>query len=470
MEPLSGLDAAFLYLESPTNHMHVGVAAVFDGSTLAGGPAFPRVAALVEERLPLIPPFRRRLRRPLGGLLPPVWVNDPGFSLDDHLVALPPLAELGDDTVAAVAAEIMRRPLDRRRPLWAMYVAEGRDDGRVAMIIKVHHAAIDGVSGMELLANLADIGPEGRLAPSDSPSLPSHREVAATLRSEGEWLATHPLRSARAVATTVSRLRAGRPGPDACAEEPLGSPPWPPNASRTALTRPIGDHRTVTLTKLPMDDLAQVRKSLGGTINDVVLAMCAGALRLYLGWRGDGGDAPLVAFVPVSLRQPEHTGRTGNVVSAMLVPLATEVDDPRARYDLIVATTRAAKRREAQLRTGELLSEWLSLLGPVVGRGLGRLGSGAMRAAATGQGQLPVNVIISNIPGPPIAMYAAGLPMTAVFPMGPIVDGVPLNITVLSYHDALHVGLVACPRAVPGVDRFTQYLPEAIDELLAMCQ
>ena len=470
MEPLSGLDAAFLYLESPTNHMHVGMAAVLDGSTLPGGPAFPRVAALVEERLPLIPLFRRRLWRPLGGLLPPVWVNDPGFSLDDHLVALPALAELGNDTVAAVAAEIMCHPLDRRRPLWAMYVIEGRDDGRVAIIIKVHHAAIDGVSGVELLANLVDIGPEGRVAPSDSASVPSHREVTATLRSGGEWLATHPLRSAQAVATTVSRLRAGRRGPDACDEERLGSPPWPPSASRTALTRPIGGHRTVTLTKLPMDDIAQVRKSLGGTINDVVLAMCAGALRLYLEWRGDGGDAPLVAFLPMSLRTPEHTGRTGNVVSAMLVPLATEVDDPRARYDIIVAKTRAAKGREAQLRTGELVSEWVTLLGPVVGQGLGRLGSGAMRAMASGKRQLPVNVIISNIPGPPIRMYAAGLPMTAVFPMGPILDGVPLNITVLSYHDALHVGVVACPGAVPGVDRLPLYLREAIDELLAICQ
>jgi diacylglycerol O-acyltransferase / wax synthase len=471
MEPLSGLDAAFLYLESPTSHMNVGFVAVLDGSTLAGAPAFPRVAELVEARLPLIPAFRRRLLWPRGGVLPPVWVPDRGFCLHDHLFALPPLAELADDTVAALAADVMRHPLDRRRPLWEMHVVEGREDGRVAIITKVHHAAIDGISGAELLASLVDISPEGRqVAPSHPRRGTPHGEVTAALRSGGEWLATHPLRSAQAVAATVSRLRAARPDPDALEQAPDGSPPMLPSASRTALTRPIGHRRTVTLTTLPMDDIAQVRKSLGGTVNDVVLATCAGALRSYLAGRGGGADAALAALVPVSLRSAEHAGKAGNVVSAMLVPLVTEVDDPRTRYDRIVANARAAKRREAQLRAGELVSEWVKLLGPAVGNPLGYLGSRTTRALAIAKRQLPINVIISNIPGPPLQMYAAGLPMTGVFPMGPIIDGVPLNITVLSYHDTLHVGLVACPRAVPHVDRFTGYFHQAMDELLGICQ
>jgi diacylglycerol O-acyltransferase len=218
-----------------------------------------------------------------------------------------------------------------------------------------------------------------------------------------------------------------------------------------------------------MSDVELVRKSLGGTVNDVVLAVCAGALRAYLVGRGDDPNAALVASVPMSQRRPEQAGKTGNAVSALLVPLATELDDPRQRYDRIVAHTRTAKEREAQLRSGELLSEWVTLLGPVLSDGLGWLGSRVGRVLAAGQRQLAANVIISNIPGPPLRVYAAGLPLTAAFPLGPIHDGVPLNITVLSYGDSLHVGLLACPGAVPDIDRLARYFPDALNDLCAQC-
>ncbi len=217
-----------------------------------------------------------------------------------------------------------------------------------------------------------------------------------------------------------------------------------------------------------MDDVAQVRKVGGGTVNDVVLTVCGAALKAYLARHGYVPTRALVAAMPVSLRTEAHAGRSGNAVSLTMVSLATHIDDPCARHAEIIRNTRLAKERERQLRSGELLSDWVSLIRPVLGMTLGRVVSDAVRTFVGGN-RAPCSVAISNITGPPSRMYMAAMVISAVYPLGPIVDGVPLNITVLSYIDTLHVGFVACPRTIPDLDTFAELLREALDELVLAC-
>jgi diacylglycerol O-acyltransferase / wax synthase len=470
MEPLNGLDAAFLHFESPRTHLHVGMAAIFDAASVRPSPAVDRVRALVASRLHLVPPFRRKLAPAMGGWRPLRWVDDDDFDLDDHVFAVPALAALTPETVAAVAAEVMRHPLDRTKPLWELYVLEGHDDARVAIVAKVHHAAIDGVSGLSLLANLVDFAPDQPAPEAPAVEAPvAGARSAPTMPLVWSWFAAiaedfaHDMER---ISAAAARTQAGRavgvdpPQPAASTGRQLAAAP------RTSLTRPISDRRAVAFCTLPMDDLGRVKKSLGGTLNDVVLAVSGGALLDFLRDRGDEFDSPLVAAVPVSLRVGGDDEPSGNLVSAMFVSLATDEPDVEARYRTIVANTVAAKRRELRTRPSALASDVLSLVRPVYARPLGRL---VARATASGRLPSPCNVVVSNIPGPPLTMYASGMAMSSVYPLGPITDGVPLNVTVLSYRDELHVGLLACPRAVPDLQDLPGRLHTALDALVARC-
>jgi diacylglycerol O-acyltransferase len=468
MEPLNGLDAAFLHFESPRTHLHVGMAAIFDAASVPPSLAVDRVRALVASRLHLIPPFRRKLAPTMGGWRPSRWVDDDDFDLDDHVFAVPALAALTPETVAAVAAEVMRHPLDRTKPLWELYVLEGHDDARVAIVAKVHHAAIDGVSGLSLLANLVDFAPDQPAPEAPAVEAPvAGARSAPTMPPVWSWFAA----IAEDFAHDMERLSiaAARTQPRRAAEV---DPPQPAStwrqlaAPRTSLTRPISDRRAVAFCTLPMDDLGRVKKSLGGTLNDVVLAVSGGALLDFLRNRGDEFDSPLVAAVPVSLRVGGDDEPSGNLVSAMFVSLATDEPDLEERYRTIVANTVAAKRRELRTRPGALASDVLSLVRPVYARPLGRL---IARATASGRLPSPCNVVVSNIPGPPFTVYASGMAMSSVYPLGPITDGMPLNVTVLSYRDELHVGLLACPRALPDLQDLPGRLHAALDALLARC-
>ena len=408
MELLNGLDTAFLYLESDTVHYHVGLAAVFEERPQDGPSAYDSVYRLLETRIHLIPPFRRRLALPLGGLLPAAWVDDPNFTLADHVLRVPPFAELSNDTIETFAGEVMGRPLDRGKPLWEIHVLEGRDDRRMAMIAKVHHAAIDGISGIDLLANLVDMvrdAPEVVPPPAeDTAEATGPPEIVAAIQAGVGVVTGDAYRATTAIRDVAQRWWTQW---SRLATDLLEDPPAPllQSTPRTSLTKPVSDRRAISLASLPMDDLKCVQKSLGGTVNDVVLAVAGGALRTYLAAHDETPDAPLVAAVPVSLRSNDHLPTGGNQVSMMFVPLATDVDDARERYEAITAASRAAKRKESDLRPGEITSTMLSLVRPIAGNGLGRVAS---RFMATGRPTVPCNVIISNIPGPPFTMYAGG--------------------------------------------------------------
>lgn len=460
MQRLSGLDAGFLYLESRSAHMHVGTVCVLDPAGVPGGWSFGRIRDLVENRLPLLPPFRRRLVEVPFQLHHPLWVEDPDFDLDYHLrrACLP--SPGGARELADLAAEIMGRPLDRSRPLWEMYVVEGLEGGRVACVAKTHHAAIDGVSGAELTANLLDLGPEPRVVPPPDPPwrpdrIPSDLELVSSALSA---LAVQPLSLVQAVQRTVGvsldLVRRNR-------EPDVRPPPAPFSAPRTCLNAAITPHRRLAFTQVCLDDVKAVRRALGGTVNDVVLAVCAGALRRYLLEEGSLPEEPLVAMVPISVRGEGQQATMGNRVSAMLVSLATDVEDPVARLRAVSEAARRAKDQD-QAIGAEALRDWAELAAPAVAARAARLVS---RTKVFDRVRPLFNVVISNVPGPGFPLYCAGARVEALYPMGPVADGVGLNMTVMSYQGSMYFGLVACRETVPRLERIAGHLDDALEEL-----
>ncbi|HEV7886082.1 MAG TPA: wax ester/triacylglycerol synthase family O-acyltransferase [Acidimicrobiales bacterium] len=461
MQRLTGLDATFLYLETPNIHMHVASTCVFDPSTVPGGYSFERMRALVEERLPLLPPFRRRLVEVPFQIHHPLWIEDPDFDLDYHVrrAALP--APGGDQELAEFAAEVHGRPLDRRRPLWEMYVVEGLENGMIATVTKTHHAAIDGVSGAELTVNLLDLQAEPAPVPEEKrKEWKADREptdvelVLYAARS----LARQPLLALKSARRTLEmawglRQRNRRPG--------VNPPPAPFSAPRTSLNTSITPHRRFAYTSVALDEVKQVKNALGGTVNDVVLALCAGALKQYLADEGEAPDKPLVGMVPVSVRTEDQKGAMGNRVSSMLVSLATDIDDPVERLHAISAGTVHAKDQEKAIGA-EFLTDWTEFAAPAVAARAARLYS-SMRLADRHNPFF--NVTISNVPGPGFPLYSAGARMVAMYPMGPIADGGGLNITVMSYMGQMFFGLVACRETVPKVWNIAHYLNDALEEL-----
>jgi WS/DGAT/MGAT family acyltransferase len=457
---LTGLDASFLYLESPQAHMHVGSVIVLDPATAPGGWDFARMQAMVENRLQLMAPFRRRLVEVPFGLHRPLWIEDPDFDLDYHLRRAGLPSPGGQEQLLQFAAEFMGRPLDRSRPLWEMYVVDGLEDGLVAVVSKVHHAAIDGVSGAELTVNLLDLSPETRVLPAEDPPWQPDRRpsdvemVAYSVNS----LARQPLDAVKAVRRTTAmalNLRARNRQPEVTA------PPPPFAAPRTSLNGAITPHRRFAVAHVDLDEVKRIKNILGGTVNDVVMALCAGALRRHFDARGEVVEQDLVAMVPISVRTDGEAGTMGNRVSAMLVSLATTVDDPVERLQRIQDGTARAKDQEHAV-SASTLTNWTEFAAPAVAALAARL----LSSTRTIDRLRPIfNVVISNVPGPNIPLYSAGCQVRAIYPMGPINLGLGLNMTVMSYMGGVHFGLVACRETVPEVDALAGFVLDSLTEL-----
>lgn len=460
MQRLTGLDASFLYLETANNHMHVGSVGIFDPSTVPGGYSFEKAKALVEQRLPVLPPFRRRLVTIPFELHHPLWIEDPDFDLDYHVrrAGLPSPGSPAE--LAELAADFMSRPLDRNHPLWELVVVEGLEHGHVAVLSKVHHAAIDGVSGAELVVNLLDLTPEPRqIEAPEEPWRPDRvptdvEKLAYALAS----LARQPVRAAKAVRRTTLaalNLRQRNRRPD------VNPPPAPFSAPRTPLNTAITPHRRFAFASVPLSEVKAVKNTFGATVNDVVLALCAGTLRRYL----LGHDAlpadPLVAMVPISVRGEDEKGAMGNRVSAMLTRLATDVADPAERLRAIAAATAAAKEQDKAIGA-ETLMDWAEFAAPALAARAARLYS---RMKAADRHRPLFNVVISNVPGPPFPLYCAGMRLVAYYPMGPIFDGIGVNITVMSYQDSMDFGLLACRETIPDVATLADGLHVSMEEL-----
>ncbi len=462
MERLSGLDASFLYFETPSMHMHVAMTAIFDPSTMPGGYDFSKIKDFIESRLHLVPPFRRRIVEVPFRLNHPIWVEDPEFDLDYHIRRVGAPAPGGHEELAELAGQIASTPLDRSRPLWELYVVEGLADGNIGVVTKMHHCAVDGVSGAELMVNLFDLDPSGRELDPPEPRTPE--PIPSDLEMVRHALASRARRTvgifgllgstAKTVQTLVSRHR----DPDAIVGAvPLTAPPTPWNASVTP-------HRRMSFTRVSLEDVKEIKNKVGCTVNDVVLGLMAGTLRRYLeAHDAFPADQPLIACCPVSVRSDDEKGQMNNKVSAMFTSLATDVDDPLERLMTINQVTKGAKEDHNALGAN-LLQDWAEHAAPTTFALAARLYS----SMNLSDRHRPIhNVVISNVPGPPFPLYYAGSKLLYTLPMGPVMEGAGLNITVLSYMDNVDVGFMACRELIPDVWSLAGYVQESMDELLA---
>ena len=462
MRRLSGIDTAFLYLETPTTHMHVQAVMILDPSTVPGGYSFAKLKSHLASRLPLLSEFRRRLAFVPFDLHRPVWFDDPDFDFDYHVrhIALP--APGGAEELADMVGDIAGRPLDRARPLWEFWVVEGLEDGSVAIVAKMHHATIDGVSGSSLVTSILDLEPVGtgdsqpvgNLHPEHMPSdleLIRHAMVSRLRR---------PLPLALALATpNLVRSAVGITRVRSDSNRPSGGTPF--NTPRTPWNAPLTPHRRVAFASVPLDEVKALKNAFGCTVNDIVLATATGALRQYLQELDALPDRALLAACPVSVRNDETADiDSANKVSAMFVSLPTHLEGVPERIEYIRAGTKGAKD-EHQAVGARTLLELGELAGPL-SFGLASRLLGGLATRRT----VPINLVISNVPGPPFPLYLAGARLRSMLPLGPPIEGAGMNVTVMSYLDRIDWGFIACRELAPKLADLAHAIEDAHRDLL----
>ncbi|HEY3831658.1 MAG TPA: wax ester/triacylglycerol synthase family O-acyltransferase [Acidimicrobiia bacterium] len=465
MQQLSGLDNSFLAMETRTFYGHVSSLAIFDPGEHPL--TLDDVKRLVAERIHLVPPFRRRLVNVPLGLDHPYWIDDPDFDLDFHIrhIAVPPPGDAHQ--LADLAARIAARHLDRSRPLWEMYVIEGLEGGYVAELTKIHHACIDGVSGAEILGVLLDaVADPPPVPPPDPPWHPEHQPASATMLGRGAVgllsrprvglrVARKALRNGPALARNFG-VRIAPPRPAQLLSRPSTSTPQVPFSGM------ISAHRRFAFGSLPLSDVKAVKQELGGTVNDVVMAMCAGALRRWLLDHDALPDGPVHAMVPISVRTPEQVGTFGNRVSAMVAELPTDEPDPVVRYRRMHDAMGACKEQHNAI-PADILQDFAQFAPPSV---LGAASRVIARTELMGRVSPPFNVVISNVPGPQFPLYSAGATLQGIYPLSAIADGVGLNMTLMSYNGNLDFGLLADREMVPDIWNMITALGDELETLV----
>jgi len=461
VQRLTGFDAGFLYMETPTLHMHTLKIAVLDPSGIPGGYTFERFKEVLAERLHLLPPFRRRVVEVPLGLHHPVWIEDPDFDLDYHVRRVVAPAPGGLAQLSDVCSDIASRPLDRRHPLWEISVVEGLEDGHIGFVTKIHHSAADGVAAAQMLANVLDTDPAPQPPPPPErpwrpDRVPTQWELvmgalAAILRN----ILSLP-RLLRRTVQGLTRVRAHRKQADV-------QPPLPLTAPKLSFNGALTPHRRFVMTSMPLEDFKRVKSAFDVTINDVLLAVCAGGLRRYLDRTGQRTDKALVAGVPVSV--PGGRGDGGeyvaNSVSNMFTALHVEMDDPVERLRAISAVTKEAKAVHNALGA-EMLMDWSELTPPRPFAGFMRAYS---RLRLADRHRPPINLVVSNVPGPREPLYIAGARILGIYSMGPILESIGLNITVWSYLDEMNAGIVSCPELMPDLWDFVGDMHDGLGEL-----
>jgi len=461
MQRLSGLDASFLYLETSTQPLHVCSVLELDTSTIPGGYSFEKMRDQLASRITAIPTFREKLANSFLNLDHPVWVKDDEFHLERHVHRIGLPAPGGRVELAEICGHLASLPLDRRHPLWEMWAIEGlggtdaRKGGRLAVLTKVHHAAVDGVTGANLMSQLCSVEPD---APPPQPvdASPEANPLRIALGGLGRFavrpitLATSVLPSTvSTVVDTVRRAAGGRAMPS-----PFAAPQTPFNASITA-------DRNVAFAQLDLADVKKVKDHFGVKVNDVVMALVSGVLRTFLIQRDELPENTLVAMVPVSVHdRSDRPGR--NQVSGMFASLQTQIADPGERLRAIAEANVIAKDHSSAIGA-TLLQDWSQFAGPAV------FGV-AMRVYARTRltESRPVhNLVVSNVPGPQIPLYFLGAEVEAMYPLGPIFHGSGLNITVMSLNGKLNVGLISCPELLPDLWDMADGFVTGMGELLA---
>jgi WS/DGAT/MGAT family acyltransferase len=453
---LSAQDAAFLYLERPTMHMHVAGLSVLDPSTRPGGRLrFEDLAAVITSRLHLAPRFRQKVVFVPGNLGRPLWVDDEDFDIDFHLrrAALP--APGGRRELADYVQRVHARPLDRSKPLWETYFIEGLEDGLVAVLSKVHHAMIDGISAVDIATVMFDFSPEPIILSPESwtpESEPSGRQLlAAALREQ----VIDPVGAIAGAAQTVVRapsvaLRGlGSVASGVRDLLGMGTPP------RGPFDRPVGSGRRFAMTEAPVYRFKEIKDALGGTVNDVVLTVVAGGLHKVLQTRGEPTRRrELRAMVPVSVRSDAEKMALGNRVSMIFVDLPVGPMSPHKRLAMIGEKTKGLK--ESMMALG---AESIMNIGTWAPPTLHAL---AARLMSRGRW---FNLVISNVPGPQVPMYIAGARMLVSYPVMPLAENVGLSVAVTSLAGTMGFGFTGDWDATPDLHDLALYVEESLDEL-----
>lgn len=459
MQPISGMDSTFLYIETPTSPMHIGAVAVIEGSL-----DFDSFKKTIASRLHQIPKLRQRLIEVPLSIDHPYWVDDPDFNLDMHIdhIALPKPG--GWKNLRRLASKIFSEPLDKSRPLWSFTFVEGLDSlsqvkpGSVAIISKIHHVAVDGMGGAGILGIMFDLGPETKEIPEpreyNPDPLPS--EAALLMKSSMSFV-QRPLKFPNLIKDTfLSTLKAGF----MTRAQHLDLPTAPFTAPRTPLNRIISSQRKWNTTILSLERVKELKNIMGTTLNDVVLSICSGALRRYLQEKKKLPSKPLVAMVPISTKKASMD-EGGNNLSAMLVQLATNIEDRIERLETIHENTIKGKTYQ-----GAMGAKSLSNIAEAVPFGVANQAARLYSRFNLSKLHNPVfNVVITNVPGPQIPIYLHGNKMHSIMGMAPIIDGMGLIITVLSYDGNITISPTSDIKSMPDLDLFSDYILEEANAL-----
>jgi diacylglycerol O-acyltransferase / wax synthase len=458
MDRLSSVDVSFLTNETSASHMHVGAVLVFEGPP----PDYDDLLEHVRSRLHLVPRFRQKLAFPPMELGRPFWIDDPSFNLSYHVrhSALP--APGSEEQLRKMAARVFSQQLDRTKPLWELWLVQGLKQKRFALITKTHHAVVDGVSGVDIATVLFDVSAVPETIESDDEWTPHPEPSTAELAARGiEGIATTPLRLARRVAQAVEH-----PGPtvDQATEavEALGEVAWSfANAAPDVpLNTEIGSHRRFEWVRADLADLKRIKAALGGTVNDVVLAVVSGALRRWLRARGVRTEGlELRGLVPVSIRAEDEHGQLGNRIAAMRGPLPVYIEDPVRR----LATVREAMqgiKNSKQALGAEVISRFNDFAPPTL----------LAQASRINFSTRLFNLIVTNVPGPQMPLYVLGRELQDLFPVAFLPQNHALAIAIMSYNGRIDFGLLADYDTMDDVELIADGIQEAIAELLDAAQ
>lgn len=485
MKQLSGLDASFLYLETGSQFGHVSGLGVFKRPDTPGWSAYEAMREKLTRRLPDLEPLRRRLVEVPLQLDHPFWIEDPDFDLEFHLRESAVARPGTSDQLAALVARLIARPLDRDHPLWECYVIDGLADDCFAVLTKIHHATVDGAAGAELMTIFYDYEP-GSTEPAANAVLPPGERVPSpaqvlgralvgtigkpqkfvrlqvrTLRAVGEMTRNRGLTGLadliRTVPNPAGAFVSARRHRDDDAPAPLPET----NAPATPFNGAITPHRRVALRSIPLEDVKAIKNVAGATVNDVVMAACAGALRRYLLEHDVLPDRPLVAMVPVSIRTGQEADPWTNRVSGLFTIMPTTSGDPMERLRQMQQVMLEAKERFMLLPASALV-DYADFAPPALAIRAARV-VGRLRIAD--RLNPPVNLVVSNVPGPRRKLYLDSAEMVRYYPVSTVVDGVGLNITVQSYCDSMDFALVAARELVPDLNDLADFVIDEFKEL-----
>jgi diacylglycerol O-acyltransferase / wax synthase len=459
LDRLTAVDASFLAQEHATSHMHVGALTIFEGPA----PAYEDFVDHIRSRLHLVPRYRQKLAFPPIEMGMPLWIDDPSFNLEYHIrhTALPDPGS--EEQLLLLTARIFSQRLDRSKPLWEVWLVEGLEDGRFALISKTHHSMVDGVSGVDLATVLFDLSPVPQPVEQDGEAWVPHNEpsgaelVAAGVRGivrSGIKLAAGALDSVRHPERTLGGARE--------AAEGLGEIVWAGlnPAPKTPLNTEIGPHRRFVGVRAELEDFKLVKNAFGGTVNDVVLTVVSGALRQFLRERGVRTEGlELRALVPVSIRPKGTESSLGNQIAAMRGPLPVYIADPVARLRAVSQAMDGLKQSK-QAVGAEVLASVQNFAPPTVMAQASRLNFSTRL----------FNLIVTNVPGPQFPLYVLGREMLEIFPVAFLPEDHALAVAIMSYNGRINFGLLADFDALPDLNDIAGGLEESLAELVALAK